>query len=77
MLCDADFAPQACLCGRDYTIFKRKDIFALEDAARSFQQEKECVDTFSLSNIFSYNTNECIKDIKVCENLNRKLLGAF
>ncbi|KAK7308277.1 hypothetical protein VNO77_41879 [Canavalia gladiata] len=68
-----DIAPRTCLCGMDYTIFKRKDIFALEDAAKSFQQEKECIDTFSLSSIFSSNTNECIKDLKTCENLNVKL----
>ncbi|KAH1235368.1 Lysine-specific demethylase [Glycine max] len=56
-----DIAPQTCLCGRDYTIFKRNDIFALEEAAKSFQQGKECVDKFSLSSIFSCNINDCIK----------------
>ncbi|RDX77684.1 Lysine-specific demethylase, partial [Mucuna pruriens] len=59
-----DIAPQTCLCGRNYTIFKRKDIFSLEEAAKSFQQEKECVDTISLSSIFSYNRNKCNKDHK-------------
>ncbi|XP_027362431.1 lysine-specific demethylase JMJ706-like [Abrus precatorius] len=36
-----DIATRTCLCGRDYTIFTINDIFALEDAAKSFQQEKE------------------------------------
>ncbi|KAH1139021.1 hypothetical protein AAZX31_10G181500 [Glycine max] len=57
-----DIAPQTCLCGRDYTIFKRNDIFALEEAAKSSQQGKECVDKFSLSSIFSCSRNDCIKD---------------
>ncbi|KAK7310245.1 hypothetical protein RJT34_07640 [Clitoria ternatea] len=59
-----DIARLTCLCGRDYTIFKRNDILALEDAAKRFQQEKDCIDTFSSSNIFSYNRNGCLKDLK-------------
>jgi len=42
----------------------------LEDAAKSFQLEKECIDALSLTNIFSYNMNEYIKEHKVCESLN-------
>ncbi|TKY69083.1 Lysine-specific demethylase JMJ706 [Spatholobus suberectus] len=57
-----DIAPQTCLCGRDYTIFKRNDIFALEEATKSFQQDKECIDTFALSSVYSCDRNECIKD---------------
>jgi len=72
LLCHADIAPQNCLCGRNYATFKRNDIFALEEAAKGFQG-KECVDTFSLSSIFSYNRNECIKDLKVCENFKHEI----
>ncbi|KAJ1378437.1 JmjN domain [Sesbania bispinosa] len=42
----------------------RNDLLDLEDAAKRFQQENKCLDTLSLSNIFSYNRNECIKDLK-------------
>ncbi|XP_061357216.1 lysine-specific demethylase JMJ13-like [Gastrolobium bilobum] len=33
-----DIASQTCLCGRKYTICKRNDMLALEDAAKSFEQ---------------------------------------
>ncbi|KAK7407801.1 hypothetical protein VNO78_09894 [Psophocarpus tetragonolobus] len=59
-----DIARETCLCGGVYTIFKRNNIFALEEAAKSFQQDKECNDTFFLSSIFSCNRNECIRDLK-------------
>jgi hypothetical protein len=42
----------------------------LEDAAKSLQQEKEYTNALPLTNIFSYNINECIKEHKVCESLN-------
>ena len=77
LLHHADIAPQTCLCGRDYTIFKRNDIFALEEAAKSFQQGKECVDKFSLSSIFSCNINDCIKVPEVSEMLNINRLRHF
>ncbi|CAJ1932976.1 unnamed protein product [Sphenostylis stenocarpa] len=60
----ADIAPHTCICGRDYSIFKRNDIFALEEAAKSFQQVKECNDTFSLSSTCFCKRNECIKDLE-------------
>ncbi|WJX10597.1 hypothetical protein P8452_01295 [Trifolium repens] len=59
-----DIVPQTCLCGRKYTVFTRNDMLELEHAAKSFQQEKECIDALSLTSIFSYNINECIKDLK-------------
>ncbi|KAL2627338.1 hypothetical protein AAZV13_07G167200 [Glycine max] len=46
VLCKYCFSHPICLfhdlflCGRDYTIFKRNDIFALEEAAKCFQQGK-------------------------------------
>jgi len=45
----------------------------LEDAAKSFQQEKECINALSLTNLFSYNTNEYIKELKVCENVSYEI----
>ncbi|ESW19401.1 hypothetical protein PHAVU_006G121800 [Phaseolus vulgaris] len=59
-----DIAPHTCICGRFYSIFKRNDIFELEEAAKSFQQEKKCNETFSLSSIFSCYRNECIKHLE-------------
>lgn len=47
----------------------------LEHAAKSFQREKECIDALSLTSIFSNNDiNESTKDLKVCENVNFKLI---
>ncbi|AES59963.1 transcription factor jumonji family protein [Medicago truncatula] len=59
-----EIVPQNCLCGREHTVFKRNDMLELEDAAKSFQQEKECINALSLTNIFSYNINECVKEHK-------------
>jgi hypothetical protein len=73
----SDIVLQTCLCGRKYTVFTRNDMLELEHAAKSFQQEKECIDALSLTSIFSYNINECIKDLKVCENVNYEIDSPF
>jgi len=39
----------------------------LEDAAKSFEPVKECIDVLYLTFIFSYNIIECVKYLKVCE----------
>jgi len=59
--------PKTCLCGGKYTVFKKNDMSELEDAAKSFEQVKECIDMLSFTCIFSDNIIECIKDLKVCE----------
>lgn len=30
-----------CSCGRKYTVFKRDDMLAMENAAKKFEQEKD------------------------------------
>lgn len=36
----------------------------LEDAAKSFQKEKEYMNALSLTDLFSCNINQCIKELK-------------
>jgi len=45
----------------------------LEDAAKSFQKEKEYINALFLTDLFSYNINQCIKELKVCENANYEI----
>ena len=59
--------PKTCLCGGKYTVFKQNDMSELEDAAKSFEPVKECIDVLYLTFIFSYNIIECVKYLKVCE----------
>ncbi|CAL0329335.1 unnamed protein product [Lupinus luteus] len=43
---DRDIASKRCTCGREYTVFKREDMLAMDDAATKFEEE---VGTLQLS----------------------------